>query len=58
MKKRRVETLRSLVGTGLQVAAVISLVRRIGPKRIGRMAALATEGYLAHVRPRRRYLGR
>ena len=46
MTKRRINTLRSLAGTVLQVVAFASLVRKVGPKRIGRIAALATEGYL------------
>ena len=56
MTNRRINALRSLVETGLQAVAFISLVRRIGPRRIGRIAALATEGYLAKARrgPRRR----
>jgi hypothetical protein len=57
MTKRRINTLRSLVETGVQVVALISLVRRIGPKRIRRIAALATEGYLAHAHRRRRRQG-
>jgi hypothetical protein len=47
MTNRRINTLRSLVGTGMHAVALIQLVRRIGPRRIGRIAALATEGYLA-----------
>jgi hypothetical protein len=54
MTSRRISTLRSLVKTGVQVVAFISLIRRIGPKRIGRIAALATEGYLSNASPRRR----
>jgi hypothetical protein len=55
MSKRRINALRSLVEPGLHAVAVISLLRRIGPRRIGRIAALATEGYLANAsRGRRR----
>ena len=55
MTNRRVNALRSLVETGLQTVAFISLVRRIGPRRFGRIAGLATEGYLANAsRGRRR----
>jgi hypothetical protein len=50
MSKRRINQFRSLVGTGLQAVGFVSLVRRIGPRRIGRIAALATEGYLAEAR--------
>ena len=57
MKNRRIATLGSLAKTGLQMAAVISLARKIGPKRIGRIAALATEGYLANARRGRRRQG-
>jgi len=58
MTKRRTTTLRSLAETGLQVAALVSLVRKIGPKRIGRVAALATEGYIAHANRDRRRRGK
>jgi hypothetical protein len=55
MTNRRVNALRSLVETGLQTFAHISHARKIGPRRIGRVAALAAEGYLAHAgRGRRR----
>ena len=54
MHKRRINTLRSAVETGLQAVALISLVRRIGPRRIGRIAALATEAYVANSRRGRR----
>jgi hypothetical protein len=55
MTNRRFTAVRSLVETGLQAVAFISLVRRIGPRRIGRIATLASEGYLAKAsRGRRR----
>ena len=55
MSKRRINALRSLIESGLQAVAFISLVRRIGPRRIGRIAALATERYIANAsRGRRR----
>jgi hypothetical protein len=50
MTNRRLTALRPLVETGLQAVALISLVRRIGPRRFGRIAALATEGYLVDAR--------
>jgi cation diffusion facilitator family transporter len=53
MHKRRINTLRSAVETGLQAVALVSLVRRIGPRRIGRIA-LATEAYVANSRRGRR----
>ena len=55
MKNRRINGLGSLAKTGLQMAAFISLARKIGPKRIGRIAALATEGYLANARRGRKH---
>jgi hypothetical protein len=55
MTNRRFTALRSLLMPALQAVALISLVRRIGPRRFGRVAALATEGYLANAsRGRRR----
>jgi len=54
MTNRRIAALRSLVKTGLQAVALVSLVRRIGPRRFGRIAALATEGYFADARRGRR----
>jgi hypothetical protein len=55
MSKLRINAFRPLVVIGLQAIALILLVRRIGPRRIGRIAGLATEGYLAKAgRGRRR----
>ena len=54
MTNPRFTALRSLVKTGLQAVALISLVRRIGPRRFGRIAAFATEGYLDYARRGRR----
>jgi hypothetical protein len=54
MTKRRINTFRSLAETGLQVVALVSVVRRVGPRRIGRIAALAGEAYLAKARRGRR----
>ena len=54
MTNRRFTAVRSLVETGLQAVSFISRVRRIGPRRFGRIAALATEGYLADARRGRR----
>jgi hypothetical protein len=54
MTNRRFTAFPSLVKTGVQAAALISLVRRIGPRRFGRVAALATEGYFANSRRGRR----
>ena len=57
MINRRFTALRSLVKTGLQTVALISLARRIGPRRFGRIAALASEGYLAKASRGRRRRG-
>jgi hypothetical protein len=54
MTNRRLTALRPLVRAGLQAIAVISLARRIGPTRIGRIATLAGEGYLVKTRRGRR----
>jgi len=55
MTSRRFTALRSPVEAALQPVALISLVPRIGPRRIGSIAALATEGYIANAsRGRRR----
>ena len=50
MTDRQNHRLGSTVSTVLRALAVVSVVRRIGPKRIGRVAALATEGYLTERR--------
>jgi hypothetical protein len=47
MTNRRFTALRSLIKASVQAVTLISLVQRIGPRRFGRIAALATEGYLA-----------
>ena len=55
MINRRIHRLRSTLETGMRVLAFISLARKIGPRRIGRVALLATEMYLTHLtRGRRR----
>jgi hypothetical protein len=46
--RRRFETGRKLIGPGLQALALVSLVRRIGPRRAGRLAATLTGAYLEH----------
>jgi hypothetical protein len=58
MTNRNINTLRSLVETGLYAIAFMSLVRRIGPRRIVRIAALATEGYVDNARRGRRRVPR
>ncbi|HEY5100097.1 MAG TPA: hypothetical protein VII54_08600 [Gaiellaceae bacterium] len=47
--------LKRIIQTGVNTIALASLVRRVGPKRLVRVAALATEGYLGEAgRDRRR----
>jgi len=45
-RRRRMHTARTIVETSLNAIALASLARRIGPKRLVRVAALATGGYL------------
>jgi hypothetical protein len=45
MTRERTRTIRSLIGTGMKAFALVSLARTIGPRRIGRLATLAAEGY-------------
>jgi hypothetical protein len=54
MKEHRTHRLRSTIPLALKALALVSVARTIGPKRIGRVAALATEGYFAHRRDGRR----
>jgi hypothetical protein len=53
---RKTHKLGSAMATALQALALVSVARRVGPRRIGRVAALATAGYLTQLRrgaPRR-----
>jgi len=50
MKRRRTNRLGSMIATALNALAVVSVARKIGPRRIVRVAALATEGYLTQLR--------
>lgn len=50
MTRKRTRTIGSLIGTALKAVALVSLARSIGPKRIGRLATLAAEGYFLHSR--------
>jgi hypothetical protein len=47
--RRRHRTAKTIAMTGVNILALASLARRIGPKRVVRLAALATEGYLGEV---------
>jgi hypothetical protein len=49
MKRRPTNSVGSIVGTALKAFALVSLARSVGPRRIGRLAALATGGYLTHL---------
>jgi len=53
MKRRLTKSVGSTVGTALKAFALVSLARSVGPRRIGRLAALATTGYLARLGRRR-----
>jgi len=53
MTGKRTRTVGSLVGTAMKAFALVSLARSVGAKRIGRLATLATEGYLTHLGRRR-----
>jgi len=45
MTRERTRTIGSLIGTGMKAFALVSLIHTIGPRRIGRLATLAAEGY-------------
>ena len=47
MHHNKLHAVRGIVETSLQVLALASLVRRIGPRRAVRVAAVATEAHLA-----------
>jgi len=47
--RARIHRARLIAETGLDALALASLLRRIGPRRFVRVAALATEGYLGYV---------
>jgi hypothetical protein len=56
MKRQRTNRLGSMIATAVNALALVSVARMIGPRRIARVAALATEGYLTRLRrgrPRR-----
>ena len=55
MTRERTRMLGSLIATAIKAFALVSLVRTIGPKRIGRFAALAAEGYFLGSRRRHRH---
>ena len=47
MHHNNLHAARRILETSLQVLALASLVHRIGPRRAVRVAAVATEAYLA-----------
>ena len=55
MTRKRTRTIGSLIATALQAFALVSLARTIGPRRIGRLATLAAEGYFLRSRGGRRH---
>ena len=52
MTKERTHTIGSVVATAMKTFALVSLVRTIGPRRIGRLVTLAAEGYFLGSRRR------
>ena len=50
MTREKTRTLGSLIAAGLKAFALVSLARTIGPRRIGRLATLAAEGYFLNSR--------
>jgi hypothetical protein len=46
---QRTNKLGSMLAIALNTVAVVSVVRMMGPRRIARLAALATEGYLVRL---------
>jgi hypothetical protein len=50
MTREPTRTIASLIGTAVKAFALVSLARAIGPRRIGRLATLAAEGYFLNSR--------
>jgi hypothetical protein len=50
MKRQRTNRAGSIIETALNALALVSVARMIGPRRIARVAAVATEGYLTRQR--------
>ena len=50
MKRQRTNRAGSMIATAVNALALVSVARMIGPRRIARVAALATEGYLTRLR--------
>jgi hypothetical protein len=50
---RKLHAAKAIAEAGLNALALVSLVRWVGPRRLARVAALATEGYVGRRRSRR-----
>jgi len=55
MTRQQTRRFGSTLATALKAFAFVSLARKIGLRRVGRVAALATEGYLTHRNRDRRH---
>jgi hypothetical protein len=47
MARKRTHRFASTITTALEALALVSVARTIGPRRVGRFAALVGEAYLA-----------
>jgi hypothetical protein len=54
MAAQRAHRLGSMITNALKAYALVSVVRSVGARRLGRLAALATDGYLIRRRRGRR----
>lgn len=52
MAYRHRHKLGTTIATAVKALALVSVARKIGPRRIGHVAALATVGYLSQLRRR------
>jgi hypothetical protein len=50
MEHRHTHRLGTTIATAMKALALVSVARKIGPRRIGHVAALATVGYLTQLR--------
>jgi hypothetical protein len=55
MTREQTRMIGSLIATAMKAFALVSLARTIGPRRIGRLATLAAEGYFLGSRRGRRH---
>src|SRR6266516_2833689 len=49
VKRQRTNRAGSMIATAVNALALVSVARMIGPRRIARVASLATEGYLTRL---------